>query len=88
MEFLFYGHEVLQVEGDIGGYPIPQYRQKNWQIPSYRDNNRRDTDTVFMTGYAYPSGVFIFFLFFLIFYLEHECTRNQPQPWQENVKRP
>ena len=67
MEFLFYGHEVLQVEGDIGGYPIPQYRQKNWQIPSYRDNNRRDTDTVFMTGYAYPSGVFIVFFFFFFF---------------------
>ena len=69
MEFLLYGHEVLQVEGDIGGYPIPQYRQKNWQIPKYRDKNRRDTDTVFTTGYAYPSRVFFFFFFFFFFFL-------------------
>ena len=22
-----------------GGYPIPQYRKKNWQIPKYRVEN-------------------------------------------------
>ena len=27
-------------EEDIGGYPIPQYRKKNWQIRKYRVNNR------------------------------------------------
>ena len=43
MGFLFYGQEVLQVEGDIGGYPIPQYRQKNWEIPKCRVKNRRNT---------------------------------------------
>ena len=26
--------------GEIGGYPIPQYRKKNWQIPKYRVKNR------------------------------------------------
>ena len=74
---------MFQVEGDIGGYPIPQYRQKNWQIPKYRVKNRQNTHTPFMIGYAYASTVFFFF-----FYLEHERTRNQPQPRQENVKRP
>ena len=34
------------VEGDIGGYPIPQYPKKKWQIPKYRDENRLNTDTV------------------------------------------
>ena len=32
-------------EGDIGGYPIPQYRKKKWQIPKYRIENRVNTDT-------------------------------------------
>ena len=32
-------------EGDIGGYPIPQYRRKKWQIPKYRVENRLNTDT-------------------------------------------
>ena len=65
MGFIFYGHEVLQVEGNIveGG------------------GGGRNTDTAFMIGYiyAYPSRV--------LFYLEHVCTINQPQPWQENEKR-
>ena len=26
-------HHCLLWEGSIGGYPIPQYRKKNWQIP-------------------------------------------------------
>ena len=25
----------LHVEGGIGGYPIPQYRKKNWEIPKF-----------------------------------------------------
>ena len=25
----------LHVEGDIGGYPIPQCRKKNWEIPKF-----------------------------------------------------
>ena len=40
-------------EGDIEGYPIPQYRKKNWQIPKYRVENRPNTDTAFMIGHAY-----------------------------------
>ena len=32
-----------------GGYPIQQYRNKNWQIPKYRVD-RRNTDTAFMIG--------------------------------------
>ena len=43
-------HESLY-EGDIGGYPIPQYRKKNWQIPKYRVENRRNTDTAFRSLY-------------------------------------
>ena len=34
-------------EGDIGGYPIPQYRKKKWQIPKYRIENRLNTDTAY-----------------------------------------
>ena len=34
-------------EGDIGGYPIPQYRKKKWQIPKYRVENRLNTDTAY-----------------------------------------
>ena len=67
-------------EGDIGGYPVPGYRKKNWQIPKFRVENRRNTDTAFMIGHAYlklyPSHVFVYlkhvyvvvnFLFQLIF---------------------
>ena len=32
----------------IGGYPILQCRKKNWQIPKYRGENRRNTKTVFI----------------------------------------
>ena len=57
------------MEGDIGGYPIPQYRTKNLQIPKYRVENLRNTDTAFMIGDAYltlyPSREF-FFLFYFI----------------------
>ena len=74
------------MEGDIGGYPIPQYRTKNLQIPKYRVENLRNTDTAFMIGDAYltlyPSREFFFF-----FYLKHVYTRNQPQPSRENVRR-
>ena len=77
------------MEGDIGGYPIPQYRTKNLQIPKYRVENLRNTDTAFMIGDAYltlyPSREFFFFFFF--FYLKHVYTRNQPQPSRENVRR-
>ena len=34
-------------EGDIGGYPIPQYRKKKLQIPKYRVENRLNTDTAY-----------------------------------------
>ena len=43
-------HKTLQrsiMEGDIGGYPIPQYRKKKWQIPKYRVENRLNTDTAY-----------------------------------------
>ena len=71
-------------KGDIGGYPIPQYRKKNWQIPKNRVENRRNTDTIFMIGNAYskfyPSHMFV--------YLKHLCTSNQPQPLRGNVRLP
>ena len=34
-------------EGDIGEYPIPQYRKKKCQIPKYRVENRLNTDTAY-----------------------------------------
>ena len=54
-------------EGDIGGCPIPQYRTKNWQIPKYRVENGRNTDTAFIIGDAYLQrcihlACFFFFL--------------------------
>ena len=39
--------------GTLGGYPIPQYLKKNWQIWKYRVENRRNTDITFMIGHAY-----------------------------------
>ena len=50
-------------EGDIRGYPIVQYRKKNWQIPKYRVENGRNTDTAFMIGHA----VSILRVFFCLF---------------------
>ena len=32
-------------EGDIGGYPKPQYRSNKWQIPKYCMENRPNTNT-------------------------------------------
>ena len=43
-KFIFFCHSL---EGDIGGYPIPQYREKKWQIPKYRVENRLNTDTAY-----------------------------------------
>ena len=40
-------------EGDVGGYPIPQYRKKYWQIPKYCVKNRPNTDTTVMIGHVY-----------------------------------
>ena len=73
-----------RLEGDIRGCPIPQHRKKNWQIPKYRVENRRNTDTAFMIGHdyskLYPSRVFAC--------LKHFCTSNQPQPLRGNVRGP
>ena len=59
-------------EGDVGGYPIPQYRKKDWQIPKYCVKNRPNTDTTVTIGHVYlklyPSRVFV--------YLHHVCTRT------------
>ena len=41
------------MRGTLGRYPIPQYRKKNWQIPKYRVENRRNTDTAFMFVYSF-----------------------------------
>ena len=38
---------IKEHEGDIGGYQIPQYRKKKWQIPKYRVENRLNTDTAY-----------------------------------------
>ena len=59
-------------ERDVGGYPIPQYRKKDWQIPKYCVKNRPNTDTTVTIGHVYlklyPSRVFV--------YLHHVCTRT------------
>ena len=34
-------------KGTLGGYLIPQYRKKKWQIPKYRVENRLNTDTAY-----------------------------------------
>ena len=75
---------VFYKEGDImggGGGPIPQYRKKNWQIPKYRVENRRNTDTPFYDRSRLLNVLSIS----RVFYLKHVCTRNQPQPSRENV---
>ena len=70
----------------MGGYLIPQYRRKNWQIPKYRVENGRNTDTAFMIGDAYLTLIHLA-SFFFFFNLKHVYTRNQPQPSRENVRR-
>ena len=42
---------LVYSEGDIVGYIIPQFRKKNRQIPKYRVENRRNTDTAFTSLY-------------------------------------
>ena len=37
----------FHAEEDIGGYPIPQYRKKKWQIPKYLVKNCLYTDTAY-----------------------------------------
>ena len=63
--------------GGIGGYPIPQNRKKNWQIPKYCVKNRRNTDTAFIFGHAYLKGVSI----------SLETKRNVRRPRIESVQR-
>ena len=45
MGFIFYGHEVLQVEGDIveggGGYPIPSEKLTSTEIPCQKSTKYR-----------------------------------------------
>ena len=77
---------VHSSEGDIEGYPIPQYRMKNWQIPKYRVENGRNTDTAFIIGDAYLQRC-IHLACFFFFYLKHLYTRNQPWPSRENMRR-
>ena len=55
----------FHAEGDIGGYPIPQYRKKKCQIPKYPVENRLNTDTAYL--WVLPSSAFN--------YLRHLCTR-------------
>ena len=39
-----------------GGYPIRQYRTKNWQIPKYLVENGRNTDTASFLRECMPGG--------------------------------
>lgn len=43
---------VNYIEGDIGAYPIPQYRKNNWQVPKYHVLNQRNTNTAFMIDHV------------------------------------
>ena len=43
---------IYKLKGDIGEYPIPQYRTKKWQIPKYHIANRLNTDTAYF-NYIY-----------------------------------
>ena len=45
--------------GGGGGYPTPQYRKKNCEIPKYRVQNRRITDTAFMIGHVLLQSIAI-----------------------------
>ena len=75
---------IISWRGDIEEYPNQQYRIKNWQIPKYRFENRRNTDTAFRIGDAYlnlyPPSVLVC--------LKYVRSRNQPKVLQENVRRP
>ena len=73
---------VKLFEGDIGGYPIPQYRKKNSQIPKYRVENRRNLEYCIYDWSRLLNVVSIS----CVFYLKHVYTRNQPQPSRENGK--
>ena len=75
---------VFYKEGDImrgTNTAILQYRKKNWQIPKYRVENRRNTDTPFYDRSRLLNVLSVS----RVFYLKHVCTRNQPQPSLENV---
>ena len=67
-------------EGDIGGYPIPQYRKKKWQIPKHRVENRQNTDTPFMIGHTYLIKLYPSHMFDFLWHICTKiCTSNQTQ---------
>ena len=44
--------------GALGGYPIPQYRKKKWQLPKYRVESRLNTDTAYFNHIPHTYGCF------------------------------
>ena len=71
--------------GDIGGYPIMQYHEKNWQIPKY-------SVKIQILLYIYDQSRLLKVVSISCVWLSQAhtgvCTSNQPQPLQENVRRP
>ena len=66
-------------EGDIGRYPIPQYRKKKWQIPKHRVENRLNTDTAYLNHIYIRFRMYLWLLPSSAFnYLRHLCTSC---PW-------
>ena len=61
--------------GTLGGYPIPQYRTKKWQIPKYRVAHRLNTDTAYF-NYIYNRFRILMVNPSIAFnYLRHLCTK-------------
>ena len=66
---------TAHVEGDIGGYPIPQYRKKKWQIPKYRVENRLNTDTAYFNHIYNRFPILMAAAISAFNYPRHLCTR-------------
>ena len=72
-------------KGDIWGYPIMQYHKKNWQIPKY-------SIKIQILLYIYDQSRLLKVVSISCVWLSQAhtgvCTSNQPQPLQENARRP
>ena len=72
-------------KGDIGGYPIMQYHKKNWQIAKY-------SIKIQILLYIYDQSRLLKVVSISCVWLSQAhtgvCTSNQPQPLQENERRP
>ena len=65
---------VNYIEGDIGGYPIPQYCKNNWQVPKYHVLNQRNTNTAFMIDHVCLKVVSIKCVYLSQVYMHQKST--------------